>query len=1131
MALDYGATAAPPRPPLRRGGPPRPPQEFWRSGRSRRGSECPHCGQNDGQCIAAPADWRHASPTITDVWCIRGSADDGGWQDPSFGFRVDRGGVWYYALASDGATITPRRPAKQDYPLADAATIDAVLRDVARLFGLSEPHRAMLYGRGYDPRDVGPTARHAFATLPTGAADRAGIATALIGKGYEARDLLGVYGFQQRAGLITFLGNAPGAAGVCLLEFARDAQGRYIGFEYAPDVRTVDDKGKPGPKRYSPARFAKSQHVHVASYAYDGGSELWLTEGTHKANLVADARRTLALGTFGAGNAENAIAAIGALNPDKRRRVVLALDGDQWDGRTEKVVANKLYTLGWRVALARWDSALAKGPDDAVRAGLGFTLQPYTPPDGPRPRQDTRLRHVYAWQHASETPAERSARLHAIGDRIAQMAANHFATGAPSEALVIAAPPGVGKSHAVAALGARSTAYPNGERNIAMIVERHDQVNQVAPLASYQHVLGCKPHNCTEPDLHHILGSKGYNTYVVHSQHYSGACDYVTELRASQQVSSVYQLGHVKTPFPTAKGRDGLVIDEMNLTSWLTHQTFDVRDLQRAMNKPSIMPDSLAGFFLRAFQAVITDAQDAAKVAAKGDDTLLHDATLFTALDARLASAGGLAYVIGALEHDEDATTLRPWTDIDLYDLDAVAIAERRAPIILPTLYLAIAQEWMAHKAAWYAGHKWNGGVSVGQVNAGGDYGINVVAPLAFHSTPPATVILDATAHEDYVHRLFPGPPVKTERMDVEPPAHMRHVAVRTGKRYGKMALCDKAHANRDQARVVAELRYLLHDLDPEGALIASGQVGLITYDGCEAALGEALGIPAHRRLHFWAARGSNALEDCAILLIVGTPTLRPDHLATLARALYASDPTPLDFTYDDKAGKAGDGERYADPRVAQLAAYLANSELTQCAHRNRPLRYDGRTVVSLCAGDIDFLPITETISELPQLASEGVARATQRSAKIDARLASAAEALAQQGAAVNLRTLTAQAGIDIREAARWLRARRDTTSGMILTTQYSSYCKVNIMPEVTDSPGDARDAPLADAEPMATAQTAKAMLPPPLRLRIDEHIAFYTRQGMPEHDAIRQALIDRGGLPPAHSEREGAPMAREVGA
>ena len=62
----------------------------------------------------------------------------------------------------------------------------------------------------------------------------------------------------------------------------------------------------------------------------------------------------------------------------------------------------------------------------------------------------------------------------------------------------------------------------------------------------------------------------------------------------------------------------------------------------------------------------------------------------------------------------------------------------------------------------------------------------------------------------------------------------------------------------------------------------------------------------------------------------------------------------------DESSERAEDGTwHYRDPRMQRVADALIRSELTQCAHRNRPLRHDGRVVVTLCAGEMLDLPVT----------------------------------------------------------------------------------------------------------------------------------------------------------------------------
>ena len=73
--------------------------------------------------------------------------------------------------------------------------------------------------------------------------------------------------------------------------------------------------------------------------------------------------------------------------------------------------------------------------------------------------------------------------------------------------------------------------------------------------------------------------------------------------------------------------------------------------------------------------------------------------------------------------------------------------------------------------------------------------------------------------------------------------------------------------------------------------------MGLITHKDCERVMAEALGIAEHCTGHFWGMRGSNRLEDCTVLLVVGTPAVRPEQVARLARAYYHADPQMIDET------------------------------------------------------------------------------------------------------------------------------------------------------------------------------------------------------------------------------------------
>lgn len=195
----------------------------------------------------------------------------------------------------------------------------------------------------------------------------------------------------------------------------------------------------------------------------------------------------------------------------------------------------------------------------------------------------------------------------------------------------------------------------------------------------------------------------------------------------------------------------------------------------------------------------------------------------------------------------------------------------------------------------------------------------------------------------------------------------------------------------------------------------------------------EALGILAHRTGHFSRMRGSNQLEDCDVLLVVGTPAVRPGQVVRLARAYYHADPQVINETSERTEGGTW---RYRDARMQRVADALVRAELTQCEHRNRPLRHDERIVVTLCEGLILDLPTTTKITSLPQLTPKGQPLALARRAAEQTRMTRAAAELEAHDEAVTSRALAATAHISLNTVCIWLRHRETGTadSGSVLS-------------------------------------------------------------------------------------------------
>jgi hypothetical protein len=539
--------------------------------------------------------------------------------------------------------------------------------------------------------------------------------------------------------------------------------------------------------------------------------------------------------------------------------------------------------------------------------------------------------------------------------------------------------------------------------------------SQVPALQQYRQIEPCTRDNCPGGfHLHQILGEKGYNTQVVHKKH---LCRYGNQHKETG--SAVYQLAHTSTKYPAQ--HEGIIIDELDLTKWLPEREISIARLSAAARLYAT--NSTADLLIRAIQATITDASQS--------KTPLHGQELFNAIDQR---AGGLLYGwIQELRQDDQYMNTRPqWRELEEEEPAAQELeAANLAPIIFPHIMQALDSEVLKWK--WHNGQRWNSCIRIGPGPHG--WAFYITERRAFtpgsEGSLPSRAILDATADAEILSRLF-GEKIELEQAEIDPPPGTRHLAIRTGKRYGKKSLCSNSEKNRQAGklstyllRTIAEARYILRELDPEGEARTAHSIGLVSFLGCVDQIGEALDIPEHRRLHFWASRGSNQLADCRILLVIGTPCVNPDTIARLARALWANDPEPIDET--PRRDAAGRITGYLDPRMQRVSDHLTRAELTQCAHRSRALR-SAKTVVTFCLEEIDYLPATETITDLPQLTEDGrdawIARREREQQKLD----QARQMLEESGKSIHMltvRELKAAAEVGTDAATAYLRQAR----------------------------------------------------------------------------------------------------------
>lgn len=711
------------------------------------------------------------------------------------------------------------------------------------------------------------------------------------------------------------------------------------------------------------------------------------------------------------------------------------------------------------------------------------------PKPAPRPKREVRfIEHEIAdgndsdqpGQEREETAESLAANLNAIGRQL-KCDVRALLDNGQKGIVALLAPPGTGKSHQVAELGEHTTVHSGGEYDIAWIAERHAMVESVRALRHYHQIDPCTASNCEDYELHQALASQGYNTFSVHGQH-NTPCDYMLQFR--RKGSAVFQLPHVRTKYPSDHG--AIVIDELDLPKWLPETAYTTDTITNARAREEA--GSPANDFAHAIAEAILACQQ--------NHQQVHSRELMNAVNQ--AANGRLYDLVVQLRNNPRHNNERPMVDINLYDEESRRQATNLPPVILPHLINAFDRELLK----WDQGNgpDWNSYLRIGPSPRG--YALFVTNPLRFGQQEdkelPPRIILDATADEELLQLLLKDEQVEIHRAHVKTPDTLLHVAVRTGKRYGKRALCTKRRrredgsqpVNLDLKRAIAECRFLLARYDPDGSKAAAGKVGLISFMTCVDEIAAALNIPEtvevpgehgetvthKRRGYYWNMRGSNEMEDCEILICLGTPTLRPDEVIRLARALWHDDPKPINpaSNKDEETGKY----IYEDPRLERLNAYLTRAELTQCAHRSRALRHPGRIVITLCKSEIDFLPIRHEYVELPRLSDDGrigwLVSREEETAKLDAAMIRLTEA----GIKATVRSLRTEACVSREAAQRYLHPQSaPATPPSVLYVESS-----NSVPEtaINVSYSDSRDmeVPEVPALPVGTVAPEDQFMP-----------------------------------------------------
>jgi hypothetical protein len=249
---------------------------------------------------------------------------------------------------------------------------------------------------------------------------------------------------------------------------------------------------------------------------------------------------------------------------------------------------------------------------------------------------------------------------------------------------------------------------------------------------------------------------------------------------------------------------------------------------------------------------------------------------------------------------------------------------------------------------------------------------------------PPHVIWLDATANEDIYAELFAPRKVRIVRPHVEQSGSILQVTDRSWARTtlisqeGELAADDDGSAHLPQLqqvtrRIVEKGRSLYDDTAPVGY----SRPAVITYkDLKQTVFADVSG------LHFYGNRGSNALQEVDALIVAGTPQPPQHEVVTMAKMLFKRRTRPFDTawrqrwkTFDGQFDDAGNSLAYpvstfVDPDLQAIHWQLCEAELIQAVHRARPVIRDV-DVWLLSNRPLDFTPIKHLFT-LRELLTDG---------------------------------------------------------------------------------------------------------------------------------------------------------------
>lgn len=611
-------------------------------------------------------------------------------------------------------------------------------------------------------------------------------------------------------------------------------------------------------------------------------------------------------------------------------RVVIAFDADKHAPKHEGVLRGERTLIQallpiCDVATAEWNIASGKGIDDLLVNGGTFRRlsrhdRPAPQPRVPRPCSAPGA--VDAGSTREEVEAMTSER---VGRR--------FDPPYRDTRALIGPPPGLAKTGSV--LHHQETAT----QDVIWAVSRHEQADELVGRAEtgrcrcgveraacadhaivLHHDFGRNAENCVEYKVVEAAQEGGYGHAI--GRAICGTirapicarrndCEYQRQFeRQGSHVAPVEKV--INRPGGIASTRVA-ILDDLDSGRLVRRTRITVEMIERALNQPR---SAAWAAFLAVLRSALSEATNAGA----------HHRDAYTLLD---DAARGQGSTLERVVCDMPAATLLiPVATVEAYQaalpgqlLDLLAVLQNELP-------LYVRCEPFTSGLRVHAG-----GIDVATLN------LPVVdenGTMAF--TGKALAVLTATpdpiVHEWLDH--LEGEVVGDFLPRVPLPAALR-VVQDVGAFYGKGAV-----AGSDNDALWGRAAAYLAEFKPSW-------LAVITHKSLRDQASAALGVARERILHFGNQRGSNALRDADLFLIIGTPAMDPSDAYLLACAAFRGEGAPPSermvmraTAYGGWADAQGRGREvdvltFADNRVAEIYETARRDELLQAVHRIRP--------------------------------------------------------------------------------------------------------------------------------------------------------------------------------------------------